>query len=78
MKNRLCPPPECKNHFKSTSIKNHQYLQGVTGLILRRNNFNFKQLNNFDLLFFKLFSVCTPLYSTLRRIQMTIIVDQNK
>ena len=48
MKNRFCTPPECENHFKPTSIKNLQYLQRVTDLILGWDNFIFKQLNNFD------------------------------
>ena len=55
MKGQLCTSPEYKNHFMSTSIKNLQYLQQETDLILRWNNFDFKQLNNFDQRFFKAF-----------------------
>ena len=50
---------ECKNHFKSPSIKNLQHLQRVTDLTLRWDNFNFKETKQV-----LISSVCTPLYTT--------------
>ena len=61
VKNRLCTPPELRIILSHIFLKPSIFTTS-NDLILGWNNFNFKQLNNFDQWFFKTFlCIHTPL-----------------